>query len=43
MAPTDAKSFVSAVVVLASAAGAASLLPALSAMRLDPARLLRLD
>jgi hypothetical protein len=43
VAPTDAKSFGSAVVVLAAAAGAASLLPALSAMRLDPARLLRLD
>ena len=43
VAPTDATSFGSAVVVLALAAGAASLLPALSAMRLDPARLLRLD
>jgi predicted permease len=41
--PTDAKSFGSAVVVLAVAAGAASLLPALSAMRLDPARVLRRD
>jgi putative ABC transport system permease protein len=43
VAPTDAKSFGSAVVVLAAAAGAASLLPALSAMRLDPARMLRRD
>ena len=43
VAPTDATSFGSAVMVLAAAAGAASLLPALSAMRLDPARLLRLD
>ena len=43
VAPTDVKSFGGAVVVLAAAAGAASLLPALSAMKLDPARLLRLD
>src|SRR5260370_3309140 len=41
--PTDAKSFGSAVVVLAVAAGAASLLPALSAIRLDPATVLRRD
>ena len=43
VAPNDAKSFGSAVAVLATAAGAASLLPALSAMRLDSARVLRLD
>jgi predicted permease len=43
VAPTDAQSFVSAVVVLAAAAATASLLPALAAMRLDPARVLRRD
>ena len=39
--PTDPKSFAAAVVVLAAAAGAASVLPALAAMRMDPARVLR--
>jgi predicted lysophospholipase L1 biosynthesis ABC-type transport system permease subunit len=39
--PTDSKSFAAAVVVLAAAAGAASVLPALAAMRMDPARVLR--
>jgi predicted permease len=40
---TDGKTFVSVVVVLMAAAAAASFLPALSAARQDPARILRRD
>jgi predicted permease len=39
--PTDPQSFAAAVVVLAASAGAACLLPALTAMRMNPASLLR--
>jgi predicted permease len=39
--PTDPKSFAAAVVVLSTAAGTASVLPALAAMRMDPAPVLR--
>ena len=43
VAPTDTRTFALAVVVLTAAAAAASVLPALSALRREPARILRQD